>query len=137
MGGPADVDAAFEWADPRVGVAVIGLALHGADLAAVLPRVCRALRSDDAELRRQGLVALGHAARLHRGIDGPSLALLRRLLHDTTRIRSGSMMVKGTADDAAGDVWQFVPHRELPGWLRRRQWAIAVRFRIWDRWRYR
>ncbi|MFF1800747.1 hypothetical protein ACFVXY_06360, partial [Streptomyces virginiae] len=45
MDRPDVVLAAFERGEPRVGEAVIGLALHHEDPAAVLPMVARALES--------------------------------------------------------------------------------------------
>jgi hypothetical protein len=61
---PEEVDAAFARGEPLVGVAVIGLALTHPDPGAVLPRVARAMESADKEVRRQGIVALAHVARL-------------------------------------------------------------------------
>ncbi|MFD7909199.1 hypothetical protein ACFV30_00485 [Streptomyces sp. NPDC059752] len=66
---PEVVLAAFRRGEPNVGVAVIGLALHHADPEAVLPVVARALESADREVRRQGVIALAHVARLHRTVD--------------------------------------------------------------------
>ncbi|MGW3323811.1 hypothetical protein [Streptomyces virginiae] len=114
MDRPDVVLAAFERGEPHVGVAVIGLALDHADPAAVLPMVARALESADREVRRQGVIALAHVARLHRTVDRRCPELLRR------RFRGNE------ADD---DLWSFVPHRELPLWL----WRHHLRERLVDR----
>ncbi|MFF2520705.1 hypothetical protein [Streptomyces liangshanensis] len=100
---PEDVDAAFDRGEPLVGVAVIALALNHADAGAILPRVNRALESENAETRRQGVIALAHTARLHRTADRRSLDLLRGFPR---------------GNEADDDLWTFVPHRQLPWWLR-------------------
>ncbi|MFE9479392.1 hypothetical protein ACFYNM_12410 [Streptomyces spororaveus] len=107
---PDVVLAAFERGEPKAGVAVIGLALHHADPAAVLPVVARALESADREVRRQGVIALAHVARLHRTVDRRCLELLRGCPR---------------GNEADDDLWSFVPHRELPLWL----W----RHHLWER----
>ncbi|AJT62797.1 hypothetical protein T261_1109 [Streptomyces lydicus] len=124
---PEEVDAAFARGEEMVGVAVIGLALTHPDAAAILPRVAQALETalgtGDAGLLSQGLVALGHTARLHGTIDPRCLELLRRC----PRGRG--------ADD---DVWGFVPWRRLPLWLWRDQlpghlwWRL--RWLLWSKW---
>ncbi|MCX4961120.1 hypothetical protein [Streptomyces virginiae] len=111
---PDVVLAAFERGEPQVGVAVIGLALNHADPAAVLPLVARALESTDRKVRRQGVIALAHVARLHRTVDRRCLELLRRCPR---------------GNEADDDLWSFVPHRELPLWL----WRHHVRERLVDR----
>ncbi|MEU9125723.1 hypothetical protein AB0C96_38895 [Streptomyces sp. NPDC048506] len=109
---PEEVDAAFERGEELVGVAVIGLALTHPDAAAILPRVARALEraleSSDAALRHQGLVALGHTARLHCTVDRRCLDLLRRCPR------------RNEADD---DLWGYVARRRLPWWLWRHQFG--------------
>ncbi|WP_327386976.1 MULTISPECIES: hypothetical protein [unclassified Streptomyces] len=107
---PEVVLAAFRRGEPNVGVAVIGLALHHADPEAVLPVVARALESADREVRRQGVIALAHVARLHRTVDRRCLELLRGCPR---------------GNEADDDLWSFVPHRQLPLWL----W----RHHLWER----
>jgi hypothetical protein len=131
---PDEVDKAFDRAEPRVGVAVIGLALNHPDADTILARANRALEAEDPELRRQGLVALGHTARLHHRIDQRALANLRRLLKDRTPV-GRHFAVRGEADTYAADVWSFIAHQDLPRWLRRRQHLAAVRRRLWGCWR--
>ncbi|WP_199808043.1 hypothetical protein [Streptomyces sp. NRRL F-2580] len=111
---PEQVLAAFERGERGVGVAVIALALNHPDPAAVLPVVARALESADREVRRQGVVALAHVARLHRTVDRRCLALLRRCPR---------------GNEADDDLWSFVPHRELPLWL----WRHHLRERLVER----
>ncbi|WP_199920701.1 hypothetical protein [Streptomyces sp. NRRL S-237] len=109
---PDVVLAAFERGEPHVGVAVIGLALNHDDPAAVLPMVARALESADREVRRQGVIALAHVARLHRTVDRRCLELLRRCPR---------------GNEADDDLWSFLPHRELPLWLwRHHMWERLV-----------
>ncbi|MFD5411260.1 hypothetical protein [Streptomyces nojiriensis] len=110
MDRPEIVLAAFRRGEPKVGVAVIGLALNHADPEAVLPVVATALESADREVRRQGVVALAHVARLHRTVDRRCLELLRGCPR---------------GNEADDDLWSFVPHRELPLWL----W----RHHLWER----
>lgn len=93
-------------------MAVIALALNYCDPDVVLPIVARALESQDQEVRRQGVVALAHVARLHRTVDRRCLGLLR----DCPR-----------GNEADDDLWSFVDHRELPLWLWRHhlgEWLI-------------
>ncbi|MFF3672808.1 hypothetical protein ACFYYS_02340 [Streptomyces sp. NPDC002120] len=111
---PEQVLAAFERGERWVGVAVIALALDHPDPAAVLPVVARALESPDREVRRQGVVALAHVARLHRTVDRRCLELLRRCPR---------------GNEADDDLWSFVPHRELPLWL----WRHHLRERLVER----
>ncbi|MFF4261054.1 hypothetical protein [Streptomyces virginiae] len=108
---PDVVLAAFERGEPRVGEAVIGLALNHEDPAAVLPMVARALESADRVIRQQGVIALAHVARLHRTVDRRCLELLRRCPR---------------GNEADDDLWSFVPHRELPPWL----WRHHLRERL-------
>ncbi|MEV5146869.1 hypothetical protein AB0L14_21145 [Streptomyces sp. NPDC052727] len=101
---PEEVDAAFDRGEPLVGVAVIALALNHVDADVILPRVSRAMESEDAEIRRQGVIALAHVARLHRTVDQRSLALLR---------------AGPRGNEADDDLWSFVAHRRLP-------WCLAA-----------
>ncbi|MET8411694.1 hypothetical protein ABZV34_26975 [Streptomyces sp. NPDC005195] len=117
---PGEVDAAFDRGEPLVGVAVIALALNHADADTVLPRVGRALESEDPAIRRQGVIALAHVARLHRTVDRRSLDLLRGCPRGTE------------ADD---DLWSYVAHRRLPWWLWRYHCAQRLTRLFRDRWR--
>ncbi|MFC8229958.1 hypothetical protein [Streptomyces sp. NPDC057287] len=125
---PEEVDAAFDRGEELVGVAVIGLALQHPDAEAILPRVARALESEDARLRPQSRVALAHVARLHGTVDRRCLELLR------------SHPRGNEADD---DLWGYVPHRRLPWWLWRHHLRERLTWRLreqlaWhlrDRWR--
>lgn len=119
---PADVDAALDRGEPHSGVMVIALALNHADPRAVLPRVARAMRSPDPEIRRQGVIALAHTARLHHTVDRDSLELLR---------------AQPRGNEADDDLWSFVPHRRLPGWLWAYHWSQPETW-LWlvrDSWR--
>ncbi|MCM1976408.1 hypothetical protein [Streptomyces sp. G1] len=117
---PEEVDAAFDRREPLVGVAVIALALNHADADAILPRVDKALESEDAEIRRQGVIALAHVARLHRTVDRRSLDLLRGCPR---------------GNEADDDLWSFVAHRRLPWWLWRHHYAERLTWLFRDRWR--
>jgi hypothetical protein len=110
---PDEVDAAFERGDPAVGVDVLRLSLNHADPQDILPRIARAMKSDDMKVRRQGVIALAHVARLHRMADRECLDLLRAFPR---------------GNEADDDLWQFVPHRRLPWWIWRYQ--IMQRIRV-------
>lgn len=99
---PGEVDAAFSRDEPLVGVAVIALALNHADAEAILLRVGKALEAEDPEVRRQGVIALAHVARLHGTVDRRCLDLLRGCPR---------------GNEADDDLWSFVAHRRLPWWL--------------------
>ncbi|MBC3839895.1 hypothetical protein GXW82_05805 [Streptacidiphilus sp. 4-A2] len=94
-------------------MAVIALALNHPEPDAILPRVARALAAGDPEVRRQGVVALAHVARLHRTVDQRCLGLLRGFPR---------------GNEADDDLWSFVDHRRLPFWLRRYH---AVQRLVW------
>ncbi|MEU9104499.1 hypothetical protein AB0D54_09045 [Streptomyces xanthophaeus] len=117
---PDQVTAAFDRGEPLVGVAVIALALNHDDPQAVLPVVARALESPDPAVRRQGVVALAHVARLHRTVDRRCLDLLRACPR---------------GNEADDDLWSFVDHRQLPPWLRRHHLRERVTWLLRDRWR--
>ncbi|GAA2838896.1 hypothetical protein GCM10010441_74140 [Kitasatospora paracochleata] len=103
---PEEVDAALDRADPKAGIALIGLAVTHPDPANILPRVARGLAADDPDLVHQATVALGQTARLHGIVDRTCLDLLRRLPR---------------GNEADDDLWTFVPRRRLPWWLWRHQ----------------
>ncbi|WP_329257211.1 hypothetical protein [Streptomyces pseudovenezuelae] len=117
---PEEVDAAFGRGEPLVGVAVIALALNHADVDAILPRVGRALEAKDPEIRRQGVIALAHVARLHRTVDRRCLDLLRGCPR---------------GNEADDDLWSFVAHRRLPWWLWRHHVTERLTWLLRDRWR--
>jgi hypothetical protein len=95
---------------------LIAVVHNNTDTAAVLPRVARALRPDDPETRRQGLLALMHTARLHGRVDDVTLNLLHELIHDCSPI-SGGYDVRGTAWQTVGDLQAFLPRETLPDWV--------------------
>ncbi|WP_448316779.1 hypothetical protein [Streptomyces sp. CO7] len=117
---PVDVKIAFDRGEPLVGVAVIALALNHHDADAILPQVARAMTADDPEIRRQGVVALAHVARLHRTVDQRCVDLLRGFPR---------------GNEADDDLWSFVDHRSLPWWLRRYHAGRRLRWLVRDRWR--
>ncbi|WP_225636584.1 hypothetical protein [Streptomyces solaniscabiei] len=117
---PDDVDAAFDRGEPFVGVAVIALALNHDSADAVLPHVARAMVADDPEIRRQGVVALAHVARLHRSVDQRCVDLLRYFPR---------------GNEADDDLWSFVDHRMLPWWLWRYHAGQRLLWLVRDRWR--
>jgi hypothetical protein len=111
---PAEVDAAFDRNEPRVGTAVIGLVLNSDALSTVAPRVERALSSEDPKVRQLGFVAVGDTA---------------RLFGELTPAIYGAMRAEGlggVADTAIKDTLTFVPFRELPWWLRRTSVRLTV-----------
>ncbi|GAA2150731.1 hypothetical protein GCM10009760_45380 [Kitasatospora kazusensis] len=109
----AAVDAAFDRGDPEVGTAVVRLVLGRGDFDAVAPRVERALRAEQVEVRRLGYVAAGDLARLSGGLSPEIYRLLRE---------EG---LGGIADTAVKDVLTFVPFRRLPPWF---QWTFLRRW---------
>lgn len=117
---PGEIDAAFDRGERLVGVALIALALNHADADAILPRVGKALESGDPEIRRQGVIALAHVARLHRTVDRRCLDLLRGCPR---------------GNEADDDLWSFVDHRRLPWWLWRYHYTDRLISMFRDRWR--
>ena len=118
---PAVVDAAFERDEPRVGTAVIGLALNNPNLDEVAPRVLRALSSERAMVREFAIVAVGDTARLF-GKLTPEL--YEALLAQPARAR----------EHAVRDALTFIPLRDLPPrykaiWLR-----VTIRDFLQGRW---
>ncbi|MEV4378230.1 hypothetical protein [Streptosporangium sp. NPDC049644] len=108
------VDAAFDRGDPLVGVAVIGLSLCHDDAKVIAPRARRAIASGKQELRCQGLTAVSHMVRRTGEIDDVTLETLRLLLRDPDPV-----IREYAGDSVVADVWIFVPHSRLPGWLLR------------------
>jgi hypothetical protein len=119
---PAEVDAAFDRGEPHVGAAVIGLALNCPDVEVVAPRAIRAISSGGSERQGQGITALCHMVRLTHRADSASVALLRRLLRDPE--------MREVAENYAADLWIYVPHRELPAWLRWWSYRYLVRHKV-------
>ncbi|WP_328718676.1 hypothetical protein OHT52_03725 [Streptomyces sp. NBC_00247] len=117
---PDEVDAAFDRGEPLVGVAVVALALNHTDADSVLPRIGRALESGDPEVRRQGVIALAHVARLHRTVDRRCLDLLRGCPR---------------GNEADDDLWSFVAHRRLPWWLWLHHFRERSTWLLRDGWR--
>jgi len=117
---PGEVAAALERGAPEAGAALIALALHHQHPYEILPLVARALAADEDGLRRQGVVALAHVARLHGTVDRRCLTLLRGF-------RRGN--------EADEDLWRFVPRRRLPCWLWRHQLRERARWWTYERWR--
>jgi hypothetical protein len=120
---PAIVDEALDRGEPHAGIAVAGLALNNEDLAETAPRVARATRSDDAETRRMGFVALGHSVRLSGELPPALEKALRDALHDPA------------AATAFSDTLQYVPFTRLPTWLKLRAIAGWARWHLWRRWK--
>jgi len=116
---PDDVDAAFNRGEPLVGVAVIALALNHDSADAILPQVARAMVAADPEIRRQGVVALAHVARLHRPVDQGCVDLLKGFPR---------------GNEADDDLWSFVDHRMLPWWLWRYHAGQRLLWLVRDRW---
>ncbi|MFI7698796.1 hypothetical protein [Nonomuraea sp. NPDC049480] len=119
---PDEVDMAFDRGEPYVGVAVIGLALNVLDVDVVAPRAIRALSSDARETRGQGLTALSHMARLNGKVDAVSVEMLRALLKDPE--------YREIAANYATDIWIYVPHRDVPMWLRWWSYKFVIRHRL-------
>jgi hypothetical protein len=120
---PAIVDEALDRGEQYAGIAVTGLALNHDDLAEIAPRVARATRSDDAETRRMGFVALGHSVRLF----GELPPALEQALRDA---RSDP-----AAETAFSDTLQFIPFARLPAWLKVRAVGEWISWHLWQRWK--
>ncbi|WP_438484942.1 hypothetical protein [Streptomyces sp. S186] len=115
---PAEVDAAFDRGEKRVGTAVVGLVLNSDDVDVVAPRVLRALRSSDPAVRSLGFVATGDMARLFGTLTLEIYAELR------------AEGLGGVADTAVKDAMTFIPFWELPGWLRWTCLRLRLRNRV-------
>ncbi|GII76860.1 hypothetical protein Sru01_18420 [Sphaerisporangium rufum] len=125
---PDEVEAAFERGEQLVGVALLGLSLSVPDADRVGPLVVRALQSDRREVRLQGLTALGHIARLTGRVDQLLLNALRALM------RNPDSEIKEHAGMVADDIWIFVPHSQLPWWMRARSVVHALGWWFVKRW---
>ncbi|MEU9114511.1 hypothetical protein AB0D04_22635 [Streptomyces sp. NPDC048483] len=112
---PAQIDAAFDRGERHVGTAVIGMVLHGDDVAVLAPRVERAMLSPDPKVRQLGFVAAGDMARLYFTLSPGIYAALR------------AEGLGGVAEDAIRDTLTFIPRRQLPWWMRRLNLWLSVR----------
>lgn len=124
LNDPAELDAAFDRGEPRVGTAVIGLVLSCGDLAVAAPRVERALRSSDPFIRQYAFVAVGDAARLYGGLTPAIYEALR------------AEGLGGVAEHAIRDALTFVPFRDMPWWLKRLNVTRSVKRFFVRRWLY-
>ncbi|MFF0312326.1 hypothetical protein ACFYSC_33240 [Streptosporangium sp. NPDC004379] len=124
----ARVDAAFERSDPEIGRVVVGLSLCHPDAEAIAPRARRALASDQRELRCLGLTAVSHMVRRTGEIDDTTLETVRGLLRDPAR------EVREYTGTVLSDVWIFVSHSRLPGWLSRRERMQGIKWWFVMRW---
>ncbi|MDN3024793.1 hypothetical protein [Streptomyces sp. S.PB5] len=116
MDDPAEVDAALDRRDDRLGAAVIGLALN-CPPEVVSPRIIRALELLPGPGRDFPFTATAHLARL----DGRLTPELYAALRAEGR--------GGAADHAIDDTVTFVPFRDLPMWFK---WQ-RVYLRMWDK----
>ncbi|MFG2208681.1 hypothetical protein [Streptomyces sp. NPDC048638] len=112
---PAEIDAAFDRGERHVGTAVIGMVLHGEDVAVLAPQVERAMRSTDPKVRQLGFVAAGDMARLYTTLSPGIYAAMR------------AQGLGGVAEDAIRDTLTFIPQRQLPWWMRRLVLWLSVR----------
>lgn len=106
---PAEVDAAFERGELRLGTAVIGLAFN-CSLEEASPRIVRAMRLPDLNQRVFAFTAAGTAARLNGELTPELYAALRAEGRG------------GFAENAIRDTLTFVPYRQLPPWFK---WQMA------------
>ncbi|WP_129308864.1 hypothetical protein [Streptomyces sp. L2] len=114
---PAEVDAAFARDENHLGTAVISLALT-CSLEEASPRIVRAMQLPDLHQRIYAFTAAGDAARLNQGLTPELYAALR------------TEGIKGLAEDAIRDTLTFVPHRDLPPWLKRLRVYLRVRDKL-------
>ncbi|KUN26552.1 hypothetical protein AQJ23_15445 [Streptomyces antibioticus] len=121
MDDPAEVDAALDRNDDRLGAAVIGLALN-CPPEVVSPRIIRALEQLPGPGRDFPFTATAHLARL----DGR----LTPELYEALRAEG----LGGAADHAIDDTLTFVPFRDLPPWLKRRWVYVTVRETLLSWW---
>ncbi|MFI9047932.1 hypothetical protein [Streptomyces sp. NPDC053427] len=111
---PVRIDAAFDRGERHVGTAVIGMVLHGDEVAVIAPRVERAMRSPDPMVRQLGFVAAGDMARLYTTLSPGIYAALR------------AEGLGGVAEHAIRDTLTFIPLRQLPWWMWRLSLWISV-----------
>ncbi|MFJ3665756.1 hypothetical protein ACIPSE_04810 [Streptomyces sp. NPDC090106] len=120
---PAEVDAALDRRDDRLGAAVIGLALN-CEPEVVSPRIIRALELLPGPGRDFPFTATAHLARLDRRLTPE--------LYEALRAEGPG----GAADHTFDDVLTYIPFRDLPPWLKRRWVRVTVRetLRRWWPW---
>ncbi|MER6106852.1 hypothetical protein [Streptomyces hirsutus] len=104
---PAEVDAAFERGERRLGTAVIGLAFN-CSLEEASPRIVRAMQLPDRDQRGFAFTAAGTAARLNGELTPELYAALR----------AEGPGRKSIAENAIDDTLDYVPFRQLPLWLK-------------------
>lgn len=121
---PAEIDAAFDRGERRVGTALIGFVLNADDFAVVAPRVERGLRSPDRDVRQFAFTAAGHTARLFGELTPAIYEILR------------AEGPHGVAEDAICDALGYVPFRDMPGWLRRMKVITGIQRFFALRWVY-
>jgi hypothetical protein len=121
---PGEIDAAFDRGERHVGTALIGFVLNGEDFAVVAPRVERGLRSTDRDVRQYAFTAAGHTARLF-GELSPGI-------YDVLRAEGPH----GVAENAITDALDYVPFRDLPGWLKRLKLITGTKRFLARRWIY-
>ncbi|MEW2389432.1 hypothetical protein AB0933_13855 [Streptomyces venezuelae] len=119
---PADVDAAFERGERRLGTAVIGLAFN-CSLEEASPRIVRAMGLSDPGQRGFAYTAAGAAARLNGELTPELYAALR------------AEGPGGIADNAIRDTLTFVPYRRLPPWFKWQSARMTVldKLEYWQR----
>lgn len=111
---PAEVDAAFERGEPRLGTAVIGLAFN-CSLEDASPRIVRAMRLPDIDQRGFAFTAAGAAARTNGRLTPELYSALR------------AEGIKSIAEYAIKDTLTFVPFWQLPP--RFKWWKVQSRVR--------
>ena len=118
---PAEVDAAFERGEQRLGTAVIGLAFN-CSLEEASPRIVRAMQLPDAGQRGFAFTAAGHAARLNGELPPELFAALR--------VEGPG----GVAEHPIRDTLAYVPFRKLPPWFKWRWVYVTVRDKLEGWW---
>jgi hypothetical protein len=114
---PAEVDAAFERGERRLGTAVIGLAFN-CPLEEASPRIVRAMSLLDPDQRGFAFTAAGTAARRNGRLTSELYTALR------------TEGPGGLAEHAIRDTLTFVPYRDLPPWFKRRWVYVTVRDKL-------
>lgn len=117
------VDAAFGRGEQHVGIAVVGLSLNCSDLNSIVPRVVRAINSEDRETKRLGFTAIAHIVRRFRALP--------RDVNQTLQAYKQSTL----AEIAIEETIQYVPFRELPKWLQVESCKAALKWHLLQRWR--
>ncbi|MGD1223311.1 hypothetical protein AB9Q10_33355 [Streptomyces krungchingensis] len=132
---PAEVDAAFERGERRLGTAVIGLAFN-CSLEDASPRIIRAMQLPDRGQRGFAFTAAGVAARLNGALTPELYAALR----------AEGPGRKSIAENAIDDTLDYVPFRDLPPWFKWQMvrttvvdkldaWRMTVTYAAEDAWK--